>query len=116
MEEMKAEEEVERMLSIQKDKFHYYFTATPDLLAKSLTDTEKYITFATIEDGIRTGAIVLPQFEDIGSAYIRNMNLEKWKESDIEHLAEGDNFVDERGDSIRTKIIDRYLQKRAEHG
>lgn len=51
----------------------------------------------------------------MGAAYTRNAELASWKAADIDSLAEGDNFVDENGKSIREKIIDAYIEKKQEH-
>jgi hypothetical protein len=59
--------------------YNYKFTATPDLIDKSVSDESNYIIYATVEDGIRTNAIVLPQYLGVGEAFIRNRDVEKWK-------------------------------------
>ncbi len=115
-----TELEAETILGIVDDKksttrYHYKFTATPDLLGKSVTEYGEYITYATVEEAVRTWAILLPQYVDMGAAYTRNAELASWKAADIDSLAEGDNFVDENGKSIREKIIDAYIEKKQEH-
>lgn len=116
-----TELEAETILGIMDDKksttrYHYKFTATPDLLGKSVTEDGEYISYATVEDAVRTGAILLPRYVDMGAAYTKNAELASWKTADIDSLAEGDNFVDEDGKSIREKIIDAYIEKKREHG
>ncbi len=113
-EEMAIEWEAEKILKWMK--YSYKFTATPDLLGKSVADDGEYVFYATVEDAVRTGAIILPQYVDMWSAYTRSAELDSWKVSDIEKLSEWDNFVDESGKSIRDKIIDAYIEKRSEHG
>ncbi len=107
------ENEAEKL--IQWIKYNYKFTATPDLLAKSVTEDGEYIFYATVEEAVKTGAIILPQYEDVWAAYTKNANLESWKVSDIEKLSEWDNFVDESGISIRDKVIEAYIEKKKIH-
>jgi len=88
-----VELEAETILGITEDKnsgarYHYKFTATPDLLGKSVTEDGEYISYATVEDAVRTGAILLPRYVDIGAAYIKTAELSSWKTADIDRLAE----------------------------
>jgi superfamily II DNA or RNA helicase/urease beta subunit len=111
-EEISLEEEAERIIS--GIRYNYKFTATPDLLWKSVAEDGEYIYYATVEDAVRTGAIVLPQYIDVWAAYTKNTNLDGWKIYEIEKIAEWDNFVDESGKSIRDKVIDAYIEKKNE--
>lgn len=117
-----TEFEAESILGIDSEgkvtgeRYHYKFTATPDLCEKSVAEDGEYIFYATVEDAVRTGAIILPQYVNMGAAYTRNADLASWKAADIDRLAEDDNFVDEDGKSIREKIIDAYIEKKKEHG
>lgn len=43
---------------------------------------------------MRTGAIVLPQYVDIGAAYTNDSDLSAWKVSDIDRIAETNGFSD----------------------
>ena len=115
-EEIQLEQIAETILWFWKEKYSYKFTATPDLLGKSVEEDGEYLYYATVEEAIKTGAIILPQYVDMGAAYTKDANLEKWKIVDIEKLAEGDNFVDESGRSIRDKVIDAYIEKKEIHG
>lgn len=80
-----------------------------------MAEDGEYLYYATVEEAVRTGAIILPQYVDMGAAYTKGANLETWKTADIEKLAEGDNFVDESGRSIRDKVIDAYIEKKESH-
>ena len=120
---LEAEYNVDHILglddeSFQRDnRFNYKFTATPDLLNHSVSDESEYIFYATFEQAVRTRAIVLPQYVNMGSAYLRSGDLDKWKVKDIESLSdqEDDQFIDENGLSIRDKIIDAYIEKKQQH-
>ncbi|MFO0764028.1 MAG: DEAD/DEAH box helicase family protein [Candidatus Gracilibacteria bacterium] len=121
--ELEAEINVDHILGLDgesfqnDDRFNYKFTATPDLLKHSVSDESEYIFYATFEQAVRTRAIVLPQYVNMGSAYLRSGDLEKWKVKDIEALSdqEDDQFIDENGLSIRDKIIDAYIEKKQQH-
>ena len=122
-EELEAENIVEHILGLDDEifqndsRFNYKFTATPDLLRRSVSDESEYIFYATFEQAVRTRAIVLPQYVSMGSAYLRSGDLETWKVKDIEALSdqEDDQFIDENGQSIRDKIIDAYIEKKQQH-
>ena len=121
--ELEAENIVEHILGLDDEifqndsRFNYKFTATPDLLRRSVSDESEYIFYATFEQAVRTRAIVLPQYVSMGSAYLRSGDLETWKVKDIEALSdqEDDQFIDENGLSIRDKIIDAYIEKKQQH-
>lgn len=98
-----------------KNRYNYKFTATPDLLGKSVAADGEYILYSTIEQAVCTRSIILPQYLDMGSAYTKSSELKSWKVADIESLAEGDNFIDETGNSIKTKIVETYISKKQEH-
>lgn len=115
LEELRMEEEAEEIIGSADTMFHYYFTATPNLILKSLSEEDEYITFATVEEAVRTGAIVLPQCVDIGKAFLKTESVNEWKETDIERFAENDEFVDENGIPIKDTIISAYKEKFALH-
>lgn len=112
----KEEDEAGEIIGHLGDRYEYKFTATPDLLAKSVADDGNYIHYSTFEDAVRTGAIVLPQYASVGKAYLADSDLVKWTTTDIENLSEHDAFVDEEGIPISDKIIDAYIEKKKKHG
>ena len=53
-----------------------------------MTEDGEYISYATVEDAVRTGAILLPRYVDMGAAYTKSAELSSWKPADIDRLAE----------------------------
>jgi superfamily II DNA or RNA helicase len=112
-----TEEDEEREIQeaeeiVQWIRYNYKFTATPDLIQKSVTENAAYIFYATIENAVKTWAIIFPQFINIWEAYTRDRDLDQWRDADIAILSEWDDFIDISGKSIRDTLIETYSQKR----
>jgi superfamily II DNA or RNA helicase len=63
---IRLEAESARIVGSASDRYRYKFTATPSLIYKNVhSDDRDFIHFSTVEEGVRSGAIILPQYMSV---------------------------------------------------
>ena len=103
-------EEIQSMINTKK--IHLLFTATPDLLNKSVKDSYETIVSASIARCVREGILIFPRHINI---WIGNVNTDKTKITQELLDSLSDKFVTEDWKYVYEALTDSYIQAKKEN-